>query len=381
MKANKKTLALGLLSCFSAEATTLNGYETSFYGFIKASSMYSSEALATYNNINLSAPTHAPAQTRAQEKVSRMSFQTQQSRAGVTMKKGEDLLARLEFDFIDFAKSSPTTQMVPRVRIASITYKQGNTKYIIGQDWDLFSPVTSFTFDFVGLYFLAGNSGFQRQQAQVIHTAGNWEWGAALGMAGNNPGTIDNDLETGKGPSYSGRVSYALNNGRIGLSGIYSQLKYTSNLTRHEAYGLNFFFEKTWGGTTVKSEAYYGKNLANLGALTIGKGTDSIDAREFGGTFTLQHKLSEKNIIFGGAGVAKADNKTEYAPFAINATNTITAPGIQRNFVSRVGFERKISEDFSWVSEVSRYETNSKLTGRYQLNTVSGFESGFILKF
>ena len=143
----------------AASASTQKGFEAEVYGFIKSSSIYSSEALASFNNINLSAPTHAVAQKNASDKVSRLSFQTQQSRVGFNLKKGDQLSAKLEFDFIDFAKSSPTTQMNPRVRIAAVNYVWENQKVIIGQDWDLFSPVTSFTFDYVGLYFMAGNTG------------------------------------------------------------------------------------------------------------------------------------------------------------------------------------------------------------------------------
>ena len=182
----KYLLVVLLLFISGASASTQKGFEAEAYGFIKASSIYSSEALASYNNINLSAPTHAVAQTKAAEKVSRLSFQTQQSRVGFNLKKGDRLSAKLEFDFIDFAKSSPTTQMNPRVRIAAVTYVWENQKVIIGQDWDLFSPVTSFTFDYVGLYFMAGNTGFMRQQLQYLNTQGNWEFGTAIGMAGNN---------------------------------------------------------------------------------------------------------------------------------------------------------------------------------------------------
>lgn len=121
----------------SAHAASLNGFEVTPYGFLKASGMYSDKALASFNNINLSAPTHAVAQTRSQDKTSRFSFQTQQSRIGATIVK-DKIQSRFEFDFLDFNKSSPTTQMVPRVRIASVTYQWGDNKVLIGQDWDFF---------------------------------------------------------------------------------------------------------------------------------------------------------------------------------------------------------------------------------------------------
>ena len=98
-------------------------------------------------------------------------------------------------------------------------------------------------------------------------------------MAGNNPGTTDADLELSQTPSYSGRVSYALENGRVGLSFIYARLKFQANDSSHDGYGNNIFFEKAFNQTTIKSEAYYGENLANLGVLSIGKGTQDTDVK------------------------------------------------------------------------------------------------------
>ena len=379
----KLILPLAVLSVFgSAQAATKNGFDTEFYGFIKASSMYSSAALASYNNINLSAPTHAVAQQGATDKTGRMSFQSAQSRAGVNLKKGDNLSAKLEFDFIDFGKSSPTTQMNPRVRIASVTYAVDNHKFIIGQDWDLFSPVTAFTFDYVGLYFHAGNVGFMRQQAQYLNTQGKWEFGAALGMAGNNPGITDGDLEIGKAPTYSGRVSYALSAGRVGLSGIYTRLKYAANESHHESYGLNAFLENTFGETSIKSEAYYGQNLNNIGSLAIGKGNLTDDVKEFGGTVTGSYKVTAKNVPFAGVGLARVDNSESLPAFNHLANAVISSPGIRSNFLTRVGWEYKVTDDFSWVSEISRYETTSKLAAnKNQTNIVGGLETGVQLRF
>lgn len=378
----KYLLAVSILFINAASATTQKGFETEVYGFVKASAMYSSEALGSYNNVNLSAPTHAVAHTKSTDSTSRLSFQTQQSRIGFNLKKGDQLSSKLEFDFIDFAKSSPTTQMNPRVRIASVTYAWENQKVIIGQDWDLFSPVTSFTFDYVGLYFMAGNTGFMRQQLQYLNTQGKWEFGSAVGMAGNNPGTTDSDLELAKSPTYSLRASYALEAGRIGVSGIYSHLKYAANDSSHDAYGANAFMENVYDQTSLRSEAYYGQNMANIGTLAIGKGTMTNDVKEYGATLTLLHKVTPKHVPFGGIGFAKVDNKNSITPFSMNATNTITSPGISSNFLMRFGWEYKVTDDFSWISEISRYETQSKLTAStYETNIVGSLESGVQLRF
>jgi hypothetical protein len=384
MKSRQLLIAgLTLASSLTATAASVNGFDIAAYGFVKSSAMYADKALASYNNINLSAPTHAVAQTRPQDKTSRFSFQTQQSRIGTTLTK-ENILTRLEFDFIDFSKSSPTTQMNPRVRIASVTYTWGNNnKVIIGQDWDMFSPVTSYTFDYVGLYFMAGNTGFMRQQAQYLKTVGDWEYGAALGMAGNNPGVTDADLELGKSPTYSGRITRKLTDGRIGVSAIYSTLHYsTSNNSTRDAYGYNAFYEQKHGSFLVKSEAYFGQNLSNLGTLSIGKGTNTTNVKEYGGTLTGQYILNEFQSVFGGVGLAKIDNKSELTPFTLPASGVISAPGVKSNFLSRVGYEYKVTPDLSWLSELSRYETASKLSdNQYQLNIAYSMETGIQLRF
>jgi hypothetical protein len=383
-------LAIGALP-FSSFAASLNGFDLTAYGFIKASAMYSTQGLASYNNINLSAPTNAAARIggRPQEKSSRMSFQTQQSRIGTTLKKGENLSARIEMDFIDFNKSSPTTQMNPRVRIASVTYAWDNHKVIVGQDWDLFSPVTSYTVDYVGLYFLAGNTGFMRQQAQYLNTQGQWEFGGALGMAGNNPGTADSDLEISKSPTYALRASRLLEKGRVGVSAIYGRLNYETQATgpgagtSHDAYAGNAFYEQVFQKFEVKTEAYYGQNLANLGSLSIGKGTSTSDVKEYGATLTGVLKVIDRHNFFGGVGFARIDNRSQMSPYALNPTTVgITAPGVRSNFLKRVGHDFRVTEDLSWLTEVSHYDTTSKISdNRYQRNGVWGLETGVQMRF
>lgn len=379
----KMCILLVLLLSYGAAAVTVNGFDVGAYGFVKASAIYADKALGSYNNINLSAPTHAVARTRSDDKFSRMSFQTQQSRVGFNLKKGTDTTAKMEFDFIDFSKSSPTTQMNPRVRILSVTHNWGNNRVIIGQDWDMFSPVTTFTFDYVGLYFMAGNTGFMRQQAQFIHTLGDWELGAALGLAGNNPGVVDADLELGKAPTYAVRLTRKLPQGQMGLSGIYSRLRYvTTNKTHHETYGLNAFYEKAYDRLTVKSEAYYGQNMANIGTLAIGKGTDEKNVRELGATLTANFKVIDRHFLFGGAGIAKVTNISEVAPFALSATNTISTPGVLENILTRVGWDYRVTDDLSWITEVSRYQTISKLTDTQKKLQIAGMlETGIQLRF
>ena len=47
----------------------------------------------------------------------------------------------------------------------------------------------------------------------------------------------------------------------------------------------------------------------------------------------------------------------------------------------RAGWEYKVTEDFSWISELSRYETTTKLTANYQTNIATSVETGIQLRF
>lgn len=384
MKTSRSAIiVLGLIWGGSSFADTSRNFTLTPYGFIKASTTVAGGALGSFNNINLSAPTHATAQTRSGDKTSRMSFQGQQSRFGTTLKK-DNILGKFEFDLTDFNKSSPTTQMNPRVRIASVTYQvDSKNKFIFGQDWDLYSPVTSLTYDIVGLYFLAGNTGFMRQQFQYLHETDGYEFGGAVGLAGNNPNPTDGDLERSKTPTFSLRATKKLENGRMGISGIYTNLSYAlENGTRHDSYAGNFFLEKTAADLQIKSELYYGQNTSNIGLLGIGKGTSLKDVREFGGDITLSWKMKEAEVFFGGVGATFIDNRSEISPFALNANDSVATTGIAKNILARIGWEHKFTPDLSWITELSRYETTSKLAANhYQLNVVPMIESGMLMNF
>ena len=389
---DKKILAtVTLLSTGVASAATLQGFDATAYGFIKASAIYSTEAVGSFNNTNMSAPTHALVDTGANRE-SRLSFQTAQSRVGAILKKGDNLSGKIELDFIDFAKSSPTTQMNPRVRIAAVTYSWGNNKVIVGQDWDLFSPVNGYTFDIVGMYFKAGNSGFMRQQAQYLKTSGAWELGGAVGLNAANPGVSDTDTEYSKAPTYALRLSRKLEAGRVGVSGIYSRIdlynpngspQVNPNGKHHESYGANIFFERNIGQLGLKAEAYYGQNMDNLGTLTLSRAANGIDTKEYGGFLSAQYQVIEKNFIFGGVGIAKIDNPSDMANVATATTPATPASNfLASNSVLRVGWEYKVTEDFSWISEISHFTTNTKVAGdNYKLAVADTIESGVQLRF
>ena len=113
-----------------------------FYGIVKATALYSNRPLSSFAYLNSSAPTSAGETTgvvgvNSNEDI--WTMQVAQSRVGVDLIQ-EDIFGNLEFDFINFAQSSPTTESRPRLRRAFVGIAiNNNNKLQIGQDWDTFS--------------------------------------------------------------------------------------------------------------------------------------------------------------------------------------------------------------------------------------------------
>lgn len=365
----------------NAYASSLQKIEFKPYGFLRLSTTAASSALASSNAINQVATTQAAPKLSSLDDTSRLTFQAQQSRIGLTITQDKDFQGKLEVDFLDTSKSSPTTQMQPRLRIASVTIYQEGYRLVIGQDWDLFSPLSPYTFNLVGNYFMAGNSGFIRQQLQYLKEINNFELGLAAGLFSSNVTNRDSDVEVSKSPTYATRFAYKLNNGRIGLSALYGNLKYESQAgSRHDTYGLNTFFEKKFQSLEFKSEFYYGQNLANSSANTMGRGTADANVKEWGGFLSFYYRL-EHFDIFGGVGMARITNPSELPVLSQNSNNVVVNPGVKSNFTTKLGIKKEIKKSLDWVTEIARFETEYKLTNKNQLNQAVSLETGMRLSF
>lgn len=365
------------------KADVLEGIKFTPYGLMKLSVTGATGGVGSNNNWNQVAPTQAAPDIDGAKNIdqSRFSFQAAQTRFGFTAGRGR-YLSRFEFDFVDFSKSSPNVQMNPRVRIASVVMNMDSYKMIIGQDWDMFSPGKPYTYNIVGNYFMSGNVGFIRQQIQFLKDVNNFEYGFAVGMAGTNLTNNDNDTETSKTPSLASRVTYKLEKGSVGFSGIYSNLKYdSSNGARHDSYGLNLFFDNRWGNIVLRTEAYLGQNLVNIGAQAIGKGTATTDAKEFGSFFTVEYIRDPNITYFAGAGLARVTNQKDIAAFTWDGSRS-SQYGINSNMSVKVGASLKLMDDVFWMTEITHFETDYKFAAqRHQVKSVQVIDTGLRLAF
>lgn len=244
-----------------------------WYGFVLPFYSLSSAGVETFGQPNSGAITAAgnPIMAGATKDDYRSTFQVAQSRFGLLVNPMPDLEARLEMDFIDFSKSSPTTSANPRLRRAVVTYTlSADLKLIFGQDWDLISPLAPHTYDLVGHFFEAGDIGFMRHQLQAIHRTGRWETGIALGLPAANTGASDSNIELSVLPTLALRETYKGDDWEFGVSGLFTSLRAAKTSSERIASGaLTFFGDFKAGTLEFRSEAYFGQNTANLGLLGL----------------------------------------------------------------------------------------------------------------
>ena len=300
-----------------------------------------------------------------------LSFQVQQTRAGLMVGEGTPVRGQIEIDFIHFDQASPTVQAFPRIRIAEASWLMTKTqKLFIGQSWDLFSPVNNHTSNLVGNLFQSGNAGFMRHQLGYIGQFGGFELAMALGFQGANSGPSFGNLEIDSIPTGSLRLAYRTEkSGWFGVSAIGSGPRFVkgTDSERRAAYGLNAFADLNLGPINLRAEFYYAQNMANLGSLTLGSGRFGVDVRDLGGYVSAKANLGKHALylIGGGAVVVNSDDLIPgYTPSTTTTAAVRSAtlgPGIEWNSTFRAGYSYSPFKGLSLVLEPLLYVTKHKL--------------------
>jgi hypothetical protein len=344
----------------------------SLYGFIQPSWIGASTGVDSFSQPNMSAYTAAsnpvldPNFNRAQS-----SFQVAQSRFGLLVKPEEKFSGRIEMDFVNFSKASPTTQALPRLRRASIDYKTSeNVTFRFGQDWDLMQAQMPFTYNWVGHYFETGDIGFMRIQAMALVQSGDFEHGFAVGLPTSNGDPANNAIEVGMVPTVSFREVYKSHEGtQLGFAVIGSSLLPASKTGDRFFAGAGTLF----GGTKVTpaleilAKAYIGQNTSNLGMLGLGY-TNGISPsiREAGGYLTGRATLSESIALFGGLGGSWVLNTSDLSPsYNVSAAGAYSlsgnGTGILYNLTARLGGEWKAEKNLAFFLELASLHTKYQL--------------------
>jgi hypothetical protein len=270
MKELRYSLVFYLLLPLSAYGVNGKGLETKLYGFLKTSVTYADQSINSFSNTNLVAPTSAGNQSINASGNDRSTFQVAQSRLGVKLSFDSKTRGLVEADFIDFTKSSPTTQARPRLRRLFVERDLGqNWSVGLGQDWDTFSPLRPETFDIIGLYFNGGNIGFIREALKLRKTFSSGSFELALGQANKNTaaGTTDVEEKHQQSLAANGEIKFT-DNFSLSLSGIIgSKLSYSQG--KKNPFGLTLGATYQEGDNKFVFESYTGKGLSEMNMLDL----------------------------------------------------------------------------------------------------------------
>lgn len=352
------------------------------YGTVKPTVIVSSDAVESYGRSNASATTAAgnPVLGTLADQA-RFTFQAAQTRFGFWVNEKGPFRGQLEFDFLDFGKASPTVAMNPRVRIANAQWVPSpNFTLLIGQDWDLYSPVNPHGSNLVGARFESGNSGYMRQQIKAMGRLGNFELAGALGLAAPNAAERDGAIELGLLPTFAARAAWLPNPvSRVGLSALVTQLRFapgTATARNAVAGAANLYLDLTLAKTNVRGELYLARNGANLGMLTLGQGSAGSDVDEWGGYVSARQGLTDMHFLYCDVGFARVLNPSQVKPgyayaslpadgsppaVAGAALALANGPGIRTNVGGVLGYELRLSKNWAFMLEGFFFSTDFAL--------------------
>lgn len=385
------------------------------YGLIKPTLIFEGRPVESFSQPNASAATAAAnpvIQAGALSHESSYTLQVAQSRFGVWFAEGQPVRGQLELDFIDFAKSSPTVQALPRLRIAKVEWSVSDAAVLmVGQDWDLWGPINPHGINLVGGSFQAGNTGFMRQQAKLIWHNDSLELGGALGLVGVNAAAKSAMPEFNGLPSLAGRAAVLLGTaGRIGVDVLATQWRFAAGAPTEKkgfAGGVGLYGDVTPAERfNLRFEGYYGQNIANMGALGLGVGhmvpsmtggpADKLASmKEVGGFLSAKYGFSDTNGLYGVFGMAKVLNDSDvipsYGPAATldatgmpviaNALVPANGPGIKQNMNVRLGYEYRYDKSLAFLLEGFMFKTKHALDATATVSadrSALGFETGLL---
>ncbi|MEY4548901.1 MAG: hypothetical protein RL685_5096 [Pseudomonadota bacterium] len=361
--------------------------------------------MESFGQPNASAATAAgnPVRAAVRDEAS-LTFQAQQSRAGVWFNDKAPVRGQLEFDFFDTTKASPTTGALPRLRLAKVEWQVADSLLLVaGQDWDLFQPVNPSIFNLISVAFQAGNTAFMRQQAKLIYSNDSLELAGAVGLAGNNNTAIAQLPEYSRIPTVAVRGALLLGAmGRIGISALGTSWRFAPGApTERKAFagGVGLYGDVTpVSGLNLRFEAYGGRNLGNLGTLSLATGNAAEDLDEAGGFLSAKYWLTEQHGLYALGGAALVLNDEDllpaytYAgamPGDMPAESTAVfagGAGIKQNMTARLGYEYKHDKMVSFVLEGFLLQTEHVLNQQFdadldQKQTSVGAEVGLFFTF
>lgn len=220
------------------------------YGFISAEAMWAGSQLSSFGanaagnpdntayNRNMTGFNRVVDESTDGNNDAFISWTVQNTRFGFNLEpydfngKPFTVDARLEMDFFSTGNLS-VHSVQPRIRRAYAGIGQERWRVLMGQEWDLFSPLNTATLNIGGNLWWQGNQGFRRPQLRFTFTQpfgekSGVEAAASINLPSNSMAFNDRGNTTGI-PMFQGRFGFwhALTAGKLRayLSALYAKHK------------------------------------------------------------------------------------------------------------------------------------------------------------
>ena len=351
----------------STAGTQEKPYEANWrlFGVFLPQFVYADDAALSFGSRNIGAPSDAAHNTPDNDRA-RMQFQAHQSRLGAEYKPAPNVRGKFLVDWYNPALAQPAVQSYPRLKVAKVEYDgPGDITWFMGQDYEAFAPLQPFSYSPVGGQYRTGNVGWTRTGfGGTYKGVPGWEFLASLGNV--SPDANANDSAVEWDPSISGTllIQKVGPGFRAGLAGFYANRAYDAAFIANryvyaldaQSYGAAAHLESLGDVWEIKSELFWGNDLANANMLTIGLGRGSTptspqNLREYGGWVSARYKM-EGMSVFGGYGLDQIINSGD-----ITAA-THGSAGIRKNQQFRVGVDKNLAEKTRAFLELAKIETS-----------------------
>jgi transglutaminase-like putative cysteine protease len=271
---------------------TQAGDKLTFYGFLRGDAIFDTQKP---NNAQ------SPQWITSGDADEQFTMHPRLTRLGMDLAAGKqgpfDVTGKIELDFQGGGSESRNT---PRARHLYVQLKQGSSTWLVGQTWDLISPLFPSPNDDT-LMWNAGNTGDRRPQVRYTYTGRDgFNAALALGLTGavdgkdlDNNGTRDGE-ESGM-PGFQARLGYKGSAWAAGLWAAFAREETATPVggetdfdTQIVGVDWQFFFNQL----DLSGEVWAGENLSDLRG-GIGQGVNTTTGREIssqGGWIELGYK-------------------------------------------------------------------------------------------
>ncbi len=231
-----------------------------------------------------------------------------------------------------------------------------------------------FTYNLVGAYFQAGNVGFMRDQLRYEHRREAMAFSVGLASSGLSTGltTDDGPFERGVAPLLELRLVWMPDQGRhqIGLAGLGGWHGYTQDqrLTRELVFAANLYAElRPADMLTLRAEATYGRNLADLGMLGLSSQTAANGRLDEAAGFVSFRLTHASLALFGGAGASYILHPGKLPGLTEAKARTALAGAIAHNITAKLGLSVDLGLGLTAFAEYAYFHTQYALgAGTYR---------------